>query len=91
MIKPVGKKILVKREERKERTTSGLYLPDQSKETSNEATVIALGIIPGDEKYEFPVKEGDKVLISRYDGTEVSYNDEKYILISVDSVLALIN
>ena len=87
MIKPIGKRILVKREESKTRTTSGLYLPEQSKETSNKATVVALGVA---EDYEFPVAVGDNVLISRYDGTEVSYDDEKYVLISIESVLAVI-
>lgn len=89
MITPIGKKILVKRDEKKERTASGLYLPEQSKETSNTATVVALGV-GTDVDYKFPVEVGDKILISRYDGTEVSYNEEKYILISVDSVLAVI-
>lgn len=90
MITPVGKKILIKRAERKERTSSGLYLPEQSKETSNEATVIALGIVSPKEEYEFPVNVGDRVLVSKYDGSEVKYNEETYILISVDSILAVI-
>jgi chaperonin GroES len=90
MITPVGKKVLVKREEKKDRTESGLYLPETSKETSNKATVVAVGKMPKTENYEFPVAVGDEVLVSRYDGTEVVYDGEKYVLIGVDSILAVI-
>lgn len=87
MIKPVGYRILVQREEKKERTDSGLYLPDNSKEKPNVGRVIATGS-EGDKKYEMAI--GDRVMFSKYDGIEVTDDGNDYVLLSADSVLAII-
>lgn len=87
MIKPVGYRILVQREEKKERTESGLYLPDNSKEKPNVGKVISLGS-EGDKKYDMSV--GERVMFSKYDGVEVTDEGTDYVLLSADSVLAII-
>lgn len=87
MIKPVGYRILVQREDKKERTDSGLYLPETSKEKPNVGKVIALGS-EGDKKYDMSV--GERVMFSKYDGVEVTDEGTAYVLLSADSVLAII-
>jgi chaperonin GroES len=87
MIKPVGYRILVQREDKKERTDSGLYLPETSKEKPNVGKVIALGS-EGDKKYDMSV--GERVMFSKYDGVEVTDEGTDYVLLSADSVLAII-
>ena len=87
MIKPVGYRILVQREDKKERTDSGLYLPEASKEKPNVGKVIALGS-EGDKKYDMSV--GERVMFSKYDGVEVTDEGNTYVLLSADSVLAII-
>ena len=87
MIKPVGYRILVQREDKKERTDSGLYLPETSKEKPNVGKVIALGS-EGDKKYDMSV--GERVMFSKYDGVEVTDEGIDYVLLSADSVLAII-
>lgn len=87
MIKPLGYRILVKREDKKERTESGLYLPDNSKEKPNIGVVVATGS-EGDKKYEMLI--GDRVMFSKYDGIEVTDEGNNYVLLSADSVLAII-
>jgi chaperonin GroES len=87
MIKPVGYRILVQREDKKERTDSGLYLPETSKEKPNVGKVIAIGS-EGDKKYDMSV--GERVMFSKYDGVEVTDEGTDYVLLSADSVLAII-
>lgn len=87
MIKPVGYRILVQREDKKERTESGLYLPDNSKEKPNIGKVIAIGS-EGDKKYDMHI--GDRVMFSKYDGVEVTDEGNEYVLLSADSVLAIL-
>jgi chaperonin GroES len=87
MIKPVGYRILVQREDKKERTDSGLYLPETSKEKPNVGRVIAIGS-EGEKKYDMVI--GDRVMFSKYDGVEVTDEGNDYVLLSADSVLAII-
>ena len=73
-IKPIGDRVLVKHIEEKEQVRGGIIIPDSAKEKPQEAEVIALGTGKKDEKgnsVPFEVKVGDKVLISKYGGTEV--------------------
>ena len=87
MIKPIGYRILVQREDKKERTDSGLYLPETSKEKPNVGRVIAIGS-EGEKKYDMAI--GDRVMFSKYDGVEVTDEGNDYVLLSADSVLAII-
>ena len=77
-IKPIGDRVLVKHLEEKEQVRGGIIIPDSAKEKPQEAEVIALGTGKKDENGKlstFEVKVGDKVLISKYGGTEVKIDE----------------
>ena len=91
-IKPIGDRILIKFKEREEVTKSGIVLPDTVKEKPQIAEVIEVG--PGGyvdgEKVEMVVKKGDRVIVSKYAGTEIKIDGEEYTIIRQDDVLAII-
>lgn len=92
-IKPLGQRVLIKRIEAEEKTSGGLFLPDTAKEKPQEAEVISVGTGGRDDEGKlipFTVKEGDRVLISKYGGTEVKLNGEDYLIISENDILGII-
>ena len=92
-IKPIGDRVLVKHIEEKEQIRGGIIIPDSAKEKPQEAEVIALGTGKTDEKgnsVPFEVKVGDKVLISKYGGTEVKIDNEKFTLVREDDILGVV-
>ncbi len=92
-IKPIGDRVLVKHIEEKEQIRGGIIIPDSAKEKPQEAEVIALGTGKKDEKgnsVPFEVKVGDKVLISKYGGTEVKIENEKFTLVREDDILGVV-
>jgi len=92
-IMPLGDRVLVKAIEEKEQVKGGIIIPDSAKEKPQEAEVIALGTGKKDEdgkRIPFEVKVGDKVLVSKYGGTEVKIGDEKYSLLREDDILGVI-
>jgi chaperonin GroES len=92
-IKPIGDRVLVKHIEEKEQIRGGIIIPDSAKEKPQEAEVIALGTGKKDEKgnsVPFEVKIGDKVLISKYGGTEVKIDNEKFTLVREDDILGVV-
>ncbi|PKK38896.1 Heat shock protein 60 family co-chaperone GroES [Clostridiaceae bacterium JG1575] len=92
MIKPLGDRVLLKKLEAEEMTKGGIILTGSAKETPQEAEVIAVG--PGEVKdgavVPMEVKVGDKVIYSKYSGTEVKHQSEEYILVSQKDVLAVV-
>lgn len=93
MIKPVADRILIKMKEEEETTKSGLILASGAKEKPQIAEVIEVGPgithIPGKEVKMY-IKKGDKVIVSKYSGTEVKYEGEDYLIVKQDDVLAII-
>ncbi len=92
-IKPLGDKILIKRQEAVSKTSGGIVLPDTAKEKPKEGKVIALGdgkLLESGEKAKPQVKKGDRVLFASYAGTEVKIDGEDYLLMSQDDILAVI-
>jgi len=91
-IKPLGTRVLLKEIETEETTKSGIVLPSNAKEKPYMAEVIEIG--PGEVKdgkeIKMVVKKGDKVLYSKYAGTEVKVDNEKYLLIKQDDILAVV-
>lgn len=92
-VKPLADRILVKRVVVEEQKQGSLYIPDSAKEKPQEATVVAVG--PGkqnDEGKRIPleVKVGDRILISKYGGTEVKINGEEHLIMREDDVLAIL-
>jgi chaperonin GroES len=91
-IKPLEDRILVKTTEAEQTTASGLVIPDTAKEKPQEGEVLAVG--PGrfedGQRLPLDVKVGDKVIYSKYGGTEVKYDGQEYLLLSARDVLAVV-
>jgi len=88
---PLEDKIIVKQAEAETQTASGLFIPDNAKEKPQQGEVLAVG--PGrrnDAGERIPVKVGDKVLYSKYGGTEVHYQGEDYLIVSARDILAIL-
>ncbi|WP_297484159.1 co-chaperone GroES [Sulfurimonas sp.] len=81
---PLGKRVLVKRVEETNTTSSGIIIPDNAKEKPSRATVVAVS----SEVTE--VKDGDEVLFGKYSGNEVVLNGETYIVLDTDDVFGII-
>jgi chaperonin GroES len=93
-IKPLGQRVLVKRLEADAVSAGGIVLPDTAKEKPQEAEVLCLGTGGKDDDgkaIEFSVKVGDKVLISKYGGTEVKHAGEEVLIISESDILGIIS
>lgn len=92
-LKPLGQRVLIKRIEAEEKTAGGLFLPDNAKEKPQEAEVIAVGTGGRDNEgklIEFTVKAGDRVLISKYGGTEIKLDGEDYLILNENDILGVI-
>ena len=92
-IKPIADRVLVKHVEEKEQVRGGIIIPDAAKEKPQEAEVIALGTGKKDENGKvqaFEVKVGDRVLISKYGGTEVKFEEQKYTIVREEDILGVI-
>ena len=91
-LSPLGDRIVLKQLEAEETTKSGIVLPGQSKEKPQQAEVIAVGpggVVDGKE-VAMQVKVGQKVIYSKYAGTEVKLDDEEFIIVKQNDVLAVV-
>ncbi|HEY4724895.1 MAG TPA: co-chaperone GroES [Actinomycetota bacterium] len=92
-LQPLEDRIVVKPSEGEEMTASGLVIPDTAKEKPQEGEVLAVG--PGrfedGNRVPLDVKVGDKVIYSKYGGTEVKVGGEDYLILSARDVLAIVN
>ncbi len=92
-VKPLQDRVLLKRLEVEEKTAGGIIIPDTAKEKPQECRVIAVGpgkILDNGELRKPGVKEGDRVLISKWGGSEVKIDGEEHILIKEDEILAIL-
>ena len=93
-IKPLEDRIVVKALEAEQTTASGLVIPDTAKEKPQEGEVVAVGPgrfnEDGDERIPLDINVGDKVIYSKYGGTEVKYAGDEYLILSARDVLAVI-
>ena len=89
---PLGDKVVIKQLEAEEKTKGGIILTSQSQEKPQEAVVVAVG--PGGEvngiDVKMVLKEGDKVIYSKYAGTEIKFENESYIVLKQSEILAKI-
>ena len=89
---PLGDRVVIKALVAEETTKSGIVLPGQAKEKPQQAEVIAVGpggVVDGKE-ITMQVKAGDKVIYSKYSGTEVEVEDEKYVIVKQSDILAVV-
>jgi chaperonin GroES len=93
MIRPLQDRILVKRIEAEEKTAGGIIIPDTAKEKPQEGEVIAVGRGKRLESGEFQaldLKKGDRVLFSKYGGTDVKIDGQDYLIMREDDILGVI-
>ena len=92
-VKPLHDRILVKRLDSEEKTAGGIIIPDTAKEKPMQGKVVAVGAGKKDEKggrIVMDVKAGDKVLFSRYGGTEVKVDGDELLIMREDDILGII-
>jgi Chaperonin 10 Kd subunit. len=87
-IKPLADRVVIKMLEAEETTKSGIVLPGSAKEKPQIAEVVAVG--PGTDEVKMEVKVGNKVLISKYAGTEVKVDGEEYTIVKQGDILAIV-
>ncbi len=92
-IRPLNDRLLVKRLEEEEKTAGGIIIPDSAKEKPVEGKVVAVG--PGKlndkgDRVALQVKEGDRVLFSKYGGTDVKLDGDNYLIMREDDILGVI-
>ena len=92
-IRPLHDRIIVKRMEEQEVKKGGIIIPDSAKEKPQEGKVIAVGngnVADDGKKIPLDVKAGDKILFGKYSGSEVKVEDEEYLILREEDVLAII-
>ena len=90
---PLNDKVLVKRLEAEEKTAGGIVLPDTAKEKPKQGTVLAIGEgrrLDNGSRAPFQVKVGDKVLFTSYAGNEVNVDNQDYLLMNEEDILAVV-
>lgn len=90
-LKPLGERLVIKKVEVEEKTKSGIVLPGTAKEQPSIAEVIAIGdAITSDDTKKDQIKVGDKVIFSKYAGTEIKVDGEEVTVIKFEEILAVI-
>lgn len=93
MLRPLGDRIIIELIEAEEKTASGIVLPDSAKEKPQEGKVVAIGtgrVLENGARVELDVKEGDRIIFSKYAGTEVKYENNEYLILRESDVLAIL-
>jgi chaperonin GroES len=93
-IRPLHDRVLLKRLEQEEQIRGGIIIPDTAKEKPQEAEVVAVG--PGKtnddgKKTALEVKAGDRVLIGKYSGSDIKIDDQDYVIVREDEILAIVD
>ena len=93
-IRPLHDRVLVKRLEEEEQVKGGIIIPDTAKEKPQEAEVVAVG--PGKlqedgNRQPMDVNKGDRILVGKYSGSEIKIDDEDYVILREDEILAVVN
>lgn len=90
-LRPIGDKLVIEMVAVEEKTNSGIVLPTSAKEAPSVAKVLAIGDeILNDEEKKDLVKIGDKIIFSKYSGTEVKLDKKEYIIVKIADVLAVV-
>lgn len=92
-IRPLQDRILIKREDEQEKSTGGIIIPDNAKEKPSRGRVIAVGngkVLEDGTVHKIDVKKGDKVLFSKYSGSEIKIDDEEHLIMKEEDILGVI-
>jgi chaperonin GroES len=92
-LKPLGNRVLVQRLQQEEKMKGGIILPDSAKKKQESATVVAIGSgkkLDDGTVLPIPVKVGDVILMDKYSGQEVTIDDEEYMILKADDIIAII-
>lgn len=92
-IRPLGNRVLAQRLKQEESLKGGIILPDTAKKKQESATVIAIGDgqqTPDGKKIPIPVSVGDTILMDKYSAQEVTLDDEEYIILKADDIIAIV-
>ncbi len=94
-VRPLGDKLLVKRDEAQTKTDSGIFIPESAKDKPKQGKIVALGsgiLNKESGKYmPFTVKKGDTILFTTYSGTEIKIDGETYLIMTEEDVLGVID
>ncbi len=93
MIKPLGDRVVIELVEQEVKTASGIVLPDSAKEKPQEGRVVAVGtgrVTESGEKVALEVSEGDRIIFSKFAGTEVKYDGTEYLILRESDILAVV-
>lgn len=93
MLRPLGDRIVIEQVESEEKTASGIVLPDTAKEKPQEGKVVAVGtgrVLENGERVALEVSVGDRIIFSKYAGTEVKYQGTEYLILRENDILAVV-
>ncbi|HBC4154994.1 TPA: co-chaperone GroES [Staphylococcus aureus] len=93
MLKPIGNRVIIEKKEQEQTTKSGIVLTDSAKEKSNEGVIVVVGtgrLLNDGTRVTPEVKEGDRVVFQQYAGTEVKRDNETYLVLNEEDILAVI-
>ncbi len=94
-VRPLGDKVIVRRDEAVDRTESGIYLPESAKDTPKSGVIEAVGNgtlnTDSGDRTPLTVKAGDRVIFSSYAGTEVKLDDDNFLIMSESDILAIVD
>lgn len=91
--KPLGNRVLVRRLEQEEKLKGGILLPDTAKKKQEQAEVVAIGTGKKDKQgnlIPIPVKIGDVIIMEKYTGQDIKLEDEEYVILKADDIIAII-
>lgn len=93
MLKPLADRVVIETVETEEKTESGIVLPDTAKEKPQEGVVVAVGsgkLLDNGERVAPEVNVGDRVIFSKYAGTEVKYDGKEYLILRESDIMAIV-
>jgi chaperonin GroES len=93
LLRPLGDRIIIELVESEEKTASGIVLPDSAKEKPQEGKVVAVGtgrVLESGERVALEVTVGDRIIFSKYGGTEVKYQGTEYLILRESDILAVV-
>ena len=92
-LKPIGDKVIIEVLEAQEKTAGGIVVPDAAKEKPQEGKVIAVGdgkVLPSGKTVPLTVKPGDRILFGKYTGSEIKVEENEYLIVNEDGILAIL-